>query len=127
MGTITKKDLIDLVCTATGRRRQDVKEIVQAFLDQIVEQVGQGHRIEFRDFGVFEIKHRAPRNAQNPRTLAPVKVPSRRTVKFKVGRLMRERLDASSVPVTPDSEPVVLDPVVVSPSRNGSARIAPKR
>ncbi|MBN2843968.1 MAG: HU family DNA-binding protein, partial [Sedimentisphaerales bacterium] len=49
-------------------------------------------RLEFRDFGVFETKHRAARVAQNPKTLERVQVPPKRTVKFKVGRLMKQKL-----------------------------------
>jgi hypothetical protein len=48
--------------------------------------------LEFRDFGVFETKIRKARKAQNPKTLEPVEVPEKRTVKFKVGRLMKARL-----------------------------------
>src|SRR5213075_3281044 len=47
---------------------------------------------EFRDFGVFETKIRKARKAQNPKTLEPVAVPEKRTVKFKVGRLMKQKL-----------------------------------
>ena len=66
-----------------------VKEILQMFLDEIVQELAQGRRLEFRDFGVFEVKERQPRQAQNPRTLEKVAVPARRVVKFKVGRRMR--------------------------------------
>ena len=59
----------------------------------VIDELGRGNRLEFRDFGVFEIKERAPRVAQNPKTLERVQVPARRTVKFKVGRLMRETLE----------------------------------
>ena len=96
MGTITKKDLIDRVAMTTRIKRTVVKKAVQEFLDQIVEDLGRGHRLEFRDFGVFEIRERAPRTAQNPKTLERVKVPAKRTIKFKVGRKMREALDAGS-------------------------------
>jgi nucleoid DNA-binding protein len=48
--------------------------------------------LEFREFGVFEIKERAARKAQNPRTLEKVDVPAKRVVKFKVGRMMKERV-----------------------------------
>ncbi len=95
--TMTKKDLIDRI--AAGHKdvkRQDVKTIVQAFLDVMIDELGQGHRLEFRDFGVFEVKKRAARVAQNPKTLEPVRVPPKRTVKFKVGRLMKEQLDAQA-------------------------------
>ncbi len=52
----------------------------------------QDNRLEFRDFGVFEPRTREARVAQNPKTLEKVKVPAKRTVKFKMGRMMRERL-----------------------------------
>ena len=63
------------------------------FLDEIVSELGQGNRLEFREFGVFEIKQRAARKAQNPRTLQKVHVPAKRVVKFKVGRSMKEAVD----------------------------------
>lgn len=92
MATITKKELIDRIADKTGQKRVNVKRIVQQFLDEIVSELGSGNRLEFRDFGVFETKLRKARKAQNPKTLAPVSVPEKRTVKFKVGRLMKQRL-----------------------------------
>lgn len=91
--TVTKKELIDRIAAATGQKRIIVKQTVQTFLEQVIIELGKGHRLEFRDFGVFEIKQRAPRMAQNPKTLARVEVPAKRTVKFKVGRLMKECLE----------------------------------
>jgi integration host factor subunit beta len=92
MATITKKELIDRIADGTGHRRVQVKKVVQQFLDEIINELGQGNRLEFRDFGVFETKIRKARKAQNPKTLEPVEVPEKRTVKFKVGRLMKQKL-----------------------------------
>jgi integration host factor subunit beta len=92
MSTITKKELIDRIADNSGSRRVQVKKVVQQFLDEIVNELGKGNRLEFRDFGVFETKIRKARKAQNPKTLEPVAVPEKRTVKFKVGRLMKQRL-----------------------------------
>ena len=92
MATVTKKDLVDRIAEATGETRVSVKKVVQAFLDNIIVELGKGNRLEFRDFGVFEIKHRAARTAQNPKTLQAVHVPAKRTVKFKVGRMMQQAL-----------------------------------
>src|SRR5205085_5283001 len=92
MSTITKKELIDRIADGTGARRVQVKRVVQQFLDEVVKELGKGNRLEFRDFGVFETKLRKARKAQNPKTLEPVEVPEKRTVKFKVGRLMKARL-----------------------------------
>ncbi|HSU69788.1 MAG TPA: HU family DNA-binding protein [Tepidisphaeraceae bacterium] len=92
MATITKKELIDRIADNSGSRRVQVKKVVQQFLDEVVNELGKGNRLEFRDFGVFETKIRKARKAQNPKTLEPVAVPEKRTVKFKVGRLMKQRL-----------------------------------
>ena len=53
---------------------------------------------------MFEVKERAARRAQNPRTLEKVHVPAKRVVKFKVGRLMRERVCDDDGP-PPEAEP----------------------
>ena len=92
MATITKKELIDRIADSSQSRRVQVKRVVQQFLDEVVNELGKGNRLEFRDFGVFETKIRKARKAQNPKTLEPVAVPEKRTVKFKVGRLMKQRL-----------------------------------
>jgi len=92
MATVTKKELIDRIAASTGVNRTAVKAVVQSFLDQIIIELGRSNRLEFRDFGVFEVKYRKARMAQNPKTLEPVEVPPKRTVKFKVGRLMKETL-----------------------------------
>jgi integration host factor subunit beta len=92
MATITKKELIDRIADGSNTKRVQVKKIIQKFLDEVVNELGKGNRLEFRDFGVFETKLRKARKAQNPKTLEPVAVPEKRTVKFKVGRLMKQRL-----------------------------------
>ena len=117
MATITKKELIDRIADSTGHRRVQVKRVVQQFLDEVIGELGKGNRLEFRDFGVFETKLRKARRAQNPKTLQPVEVPEKRTVKFKVGRLMKQKLsdltgasiddeasDIDEMPEGPDEE-----------------------
>lgn len=94
MATVTKKDLIDQIAEATGQKRVTVKDTIQSFLDSIIEELGKGNRLEFRDFGVFEVKERAARTAQNPKTLERVHVPAKHVVKFKVGRLMKEAVES---------------------------------
>lgn len=93
MATITKKEIIDRIADQTNQKRVVVKETVQRFLDEVILELGKGNRLEFRDFGVFEIRSRKPRVAQNPRTLERVKVPAKKIVKFKVGRLMQKSLE----------------------------------
>ncbi len=90
--TVTKKELVSRIADRTGQTKVVTKDIIQMFLDEIITELGKGNRLEFREFGVFEIKERAARKAQNPRTLEKVEVPAKRVVKFKVGRLMKERV-----------------------------------
>src|SRR5439155_324816 len=73
-------------------RKEGLAKMIEHYLDELVNELGKGNRLEFRDFGVFETKLRKARKAQNPKTLEPVEVPEKRTVKFKVGRLMKQRL-----------------------------------
>ncbi len=106
--TITKKELANRIADDTGQPKVVVKEILQRFLDSIVDELVAGNRLEFREFGVFEVRERAPRRAQNPRTLEKVDVPAKRVVKFKVGRLMRDRVCEESP--EPGSETSVASP-----------------
>lgn len=92
MATITKKELIDRISDLTQAKRVVVKRIIQSFLDEIVSELASDNRLEFRDFGVFETRNRTARVAQNPKTLERVKVPPKRSVKFKMGRMMKEKL-----------------------------------
>ena len=92
MRTVTKKELVNRIADRTGVTKVVAKDIIQSFLDSIIDELSAGNRLEFREFGVFETKERAARRAQNPRTLEKVDVPAKRIVKFKVGRLMRKRV-----------------------------------
>ena len=92
MTTVTKKELIDRIAKNTQAKRVTVKRIIQTFLEEMTAELSKGNRLEFRDFGVFEVRQAAPRTAQNPKTLEPIEVPAKRVVKFKMGRMMREEL-----------------------------------
>ena len=109
MSTVTKKELIDRIAESEGCKRVLVKRVIQTFLDSIVDELSAGNRLEFRDFGVFESRIRASREAQNPKTLDKVFVPAKRTVKFKVGRVMKLRLDESP-PAIDEATGLATDP-----------------
>lgn len=92
MATITKKELVDRIAETTNTKHSTAKAMVLCFLDEIISELAKGNRMEFRDFGVFEVREQAARVAQNPKTLEPIEVPAKRRVKFKMGRIMREKL-----------------------------------
>ena len=93
MSTLTKKELVDRIADVTQTKRVIVQRVVQSFLDEIMTELSNNNRLEFRDFGIFETRTRIARVAQNPKTLERVKVPAKRTVKFKIGKLMTDTLN----------------------------------
>ena len=99
MSTVTKKELIDRIAESTQAKRALVKATIQSFLDEVISELAKDNRLEFRDFGVFESRDCAPRTAQNPKTLERIHVPAKRTVKFKMGRLMGQKLNGQNAKV----------------------------
>ena len=104
--TIAKRTIAERIAERLGLGQVQTLQVVQAFLDEVVVELSHGNRLEFRDFGVFETVTRKARTALNPKTLEKVPVTSRVVVKFKVGRLLKEKvehlaLDGSSAPASP--------------------------
>lgn len=97
MSTITKKELTDRIAQSTQVNTVAVKAIVQNLLDEIIAELAKGNRLEFRRFGVFELREHAPRMAQNPKTLERIHVPAKRTVRFKAGRVMKQKLNGQDI------------------------------
>ena len=110
MQTVTKRELVQRVAEKTGVQQINAKEVIQNFLDEIINELAKGNRLEFRDFGVFEPKTKASRVARNPRTGDKVEVPEKTTVKFKVGRLMKKKIQKDYDPANdPEEEAVSSD------------------
>ena len=91
--TIAKRTIAERIAERHGLGQIQTLQIVQAFLNEIIDELAQGNRLEFRDFGVFETVVRKARTALNPKTLEKVQVSSKVVVKFKVGRLMKEKVE----------------------------------
>lgn len=89
---MTKKEIVRTISEEIGLTQLKTKEIVQKTFDAIVETLVEDGRIELRNFGVFEVKRRAPRKARNPRTGDKVFVPEKFVVTFKPGKEMEQRV-----------------------------------
>ena len=90
--TITKREIAERIAERMGIGQIQALGVIQSFLDEIVIELSAGNRLEFRDFGVFETVTRKARTALNPKTLEKVPVRRRRVVKFKVGRLLKQKV-----------------------------------
>ena len=89
---MTKKEIVKTISDEIGLTQLKTKEIVQKTFDAIIEALVTERRIELRNFGVFEVKKRAAREARNPRTGDKVHVPEKYVVTFKPGKEMEARV-----------------------------------
>lgn len=80
---MTKRDLIMRISEETGLIQEDVKAVLQKSLDYIVDALEKNETVEFRNFGVFEVRERKERIGRNPnKPEYDVTIPARRVVKF---------------------------------------------
>jgi nucleoid DNA-binding protein len=89
---VTKKEIVRTISEEIGMTQLQTKGIVQKTFNAIVKALVEERRIELRNFGVFEVKKRAPRKARNPRTGEKVFVQEKYVVTFKPGKEMEERV-----------------------------------
>ena len=94
-----KSELIERISSQNPHLFQrDIEKIVTAILDEIVEALRRGGRVELRGFGAFSVKRRGARQGRNPRTGAAVSVAKKAIPYFKTGKEMRARLNRETVP-----------------------------
>ena len=94
MSTITKKKLIHNISQKRGMHPNDVRSVIQEFLDAMTDTLSHGDRLEFRDFGVFEVVERKQKIGRNPKNAAvPIVIPARKAVKFTPGTKMRKLIE----------------------------------
>lgn len=89
-----KSELVQLIAERNPHLYQrDVEHVVNAILDEIVDALSKGDRVELRGFGAFSVKNRPARTGRNPRTGETVTVEEKHVPFFKTGKDMRERLN----------------------------------
>ena len=70
-----------------------VESSVKDILEQMVQSLAHGKRIEIRGFGSFSLHYRAPRVGRNPKTGEKVELDAKYVPHFKAGKELRERVD----------------------------------
>ena len=74
---------------------KDVELALNCILRQLADAIVQGERIEIRGFGSFNLHHRPPRVARNPKTGEAINLPAKVALHFKPGKEMRDRVNAA--------------------------------
>jgi len=94
--SMLKSDLItDISNQARQLSEKDITLVVNFFIEWMTDALANGNRIEIRDFGSFNLHHRLPRNAHNPKTGEKVTTIAKYSPHFKPGKKLRELVDAS--------------------------------
>ncbi len=93
---MTKSELIERLCAANSQlATKDVELSVKAILEQMVETLASGDRIEIRGFGSFSLHYREPRIGRNPKSGEKVELEGKYVPHFKPGKELRDRVNAS--------------------------------
>ncbi|MFV0339667.1 MAG: HU family DNA-binding protein [Parachlamydiaceae bacterium] len=96
--TMTKKKLIQSISQEKNVHPNDVRQVIQSFLDKMIDSLAGGERLEFRDFGVFEVVIRKQKIGRNPKNAAvPIVIPARSAVKFTPGKKMRKLIEKLAI------------------------------
>ena len=74
-------------------KERDVESALNCMVNQMVDALVKGERIEIRGFGSFDLRHRSPRLARNPKTGESVQLAAKAAVHFKPGKEMRDRVN----------------------------------
>ena len=111
--TLTKAELAELLFERLGLNKRESKDMVEAFFEIIHEALVSGRDVKLSGFGNFNIRRKAPRPGRNPRTGETVHVAEKRLPFFKVGKDLRERVNAglgTPLPADKPDEPDDTDP-----------------
>ncbi len=96
--SLTKSELIARVASRPALallEKEDVELAIKTLLEQMVETLATGERVEVRGFGSFSLHHRPPRVGRNPKTGESVSVGSKYVPHFKPGKELKERVNQS--------------------------------
>ena len=97
MGTLTKRELVVTIANETGLVQHQVFQVVQRTLDHITDALAKGETVELRNFGILEVRLTKPRVGRNPNQPgSSFTIPARATVKFKAGKIMRQKVSKLS-------------------------------
>ena len=93
---MTKSELMERIAMRQVQlSTKDVELAVKCVIDQMVDGLAAGERIEIRGFGSFSLHYRAPRVGRNPKTGEKVNLAGKHVPHFKPGKEMRDRVNDS--------------------------------
>ncbi len=90
--TVSKADLVGIVADETGLKKKDVKDVVDAMLEQVAGHLDKGAKVQLTGFGTFEVRERKARTGVKPGTTETIKIPASKYPAFKPGKSLKEQV-----------------------------------
>ena len=84
-----KLDIVNEVVYKTGITKIKAEMAVDAVFESMKRTLSEGHRIEFRGFGIFNVRPRKTGIGRNPSTGAEAVISPGKAVRFKPGKQLR--------------------------------------
>jgi DNA-binding protein HU-beta len=89
---MTKADFIVRFANKVGESKKRAGELVDSFLTTIQEHLVKGDSVQFVGWGTFQVQKKPERIGRNPKTGAKIKIPSKKVVKFKMGKKLADKV-----------------------------------
>ena len=88
--TMTKADVVKLICEKMGFALKESTEIVEQVFEIIKETLESGEKIKISGFGNFVVCQKRPRRGRNPQTGGEIVISGRKVVTFKPSNVLRK-------------------------------------
>jgi integration host factor subunit beta len=102
---VTKSELIEKISENLKLPAGKAEAIVNTIFDSMVKALERGEGIEIRGFGSFTVRKYKSYEGRNPRSGIPVHVAEKRLPFFKVGKDLREKVNAGLGTPLPEDDP----------------------
>ncbi len=90
---MNKSELVKAISEESGSTMKDAEKFLNAFIEIVTESMKNGEDIALIGFGTFSVAERTARTARNFRTKEIIDVPASKTVKFKVGKNLKDAVN----------------------------------
>lgn len=90
MANVTKDQLVDALASKTDLSKKDVEGVLEAFTDEVTQQIRGGNKVTLTGFGTFKVSERAARTGINPQTKESIQIPAMRVPKFTAGKALKD-------------------------------------
>jgi DNA-binding protein HU-beta len=89
---MTKNELADQIAERTGVAASQARQIVEATIEVVSDELAAGGEVALAGFGKFSISHRAAREGRNPSTGETIKIAASKAAKFSAASALKKRL-----------------------------------